>query len=732
MKKLAALILSLFLSTGAAFADSPKDSPKEADAQPAKTTPAAKPATAKTNAEIAAEMEELRQALQAQQEQLQMMKEELAKRDRQIEEAREAAASANSRATEATVKANEAAATSAEVKTTTTALNTSVANIAASNAAAVNASAAAVPSGQGGAEDKGPTTIRFKGINITPGGFIAAETVNRQRAMSSDINTPLNSIPYTNNSTGKLPEMNFTARQSRLSLLAETKLGETKISGYYEADFLGTGVTSNNRQSNSYVFRQRQVWGRADFANGFAFSAGQMWSLVAEDKKQTVNRTEVLPMVIDPQYVVGFNWERQYGARVSYAFGDKVTLAASVEGSSETLGGRGFSSYCTTTIVGAACSATTGTVNTNSFIFAPGSGGGLYNFADTTGYPINKTPDVIVKAAFDPGIGHYEVYGILSEFQNRVYPCAVVSITAAQAATPTPVTVTDANGNVYDGTYNASKFASGSSALVNASCTNTTPSAVNAYNDSRTGGGVGFHAKAPVLGKKLDIGLSGLYGDGVGRYASGQLPDVTLRPDGTAALIHNASWLGSLEWHATPKWDIYGYVGGEYAGRAAYVGYQSVSATVATTPVTLDLTTTGSGTPPASLLYPGTQTTWKVTTNGIGGYGSPYANNTGCATELAPTVGTLGPPFSGSQAGGSGVPSGGGGCAGDTRYLSEASIGFWNRLYQGEKGRVQWGIQYSYFYKNSWSGSNGLTGTTSVSPHAVNNMVWTSFRYYLP
>src|SRR5262249_16270314 len=158
---------------------------------------------------------------------------------------------------------------------------------------------------------------------------------------------------------------NFTGRQSRISLLAETKLGETKIAGYYEADFLGTGVTSNNRQSNSYVFRQRQIWGRADFASGWAFSAGHMWSLVTEDRKQTINRTEVLPMVIEPQYVVGFNWERQYGARVSKSFGDKVTLAASVEASSETVGGRGFSTY----------TSTTGSVSQNSWVFAPGAGG---------------------------------------------------------------------------------------------------------------------------------------------------------------------------------------------------------------------------------------------------------------------------------------------------------------------------------------------------------------------
>ena len=97
MNKLAALTLSLFLVSGTAFADTPKD----ADPQPAKPKPAAtaKPAD-KSDSAIAAELEALRQALQSQQEQLNLLKEELAKRDRQIDAAREEAAAANSRATE--------------------------------------------------------------------------------------------------------------------------------------------------------------------------------------------------------------------------------------------------------------------------------------------------------------------------------------------------------------------------------------------------------------------------------------------------------------------------------------------------------------------------------------------------------------------------------------------------------------------------------------------------------
>jgi hypothetical protein len=715
MKKLAALTLSLFLSLGTAFADSPKDTPKdsskdtpkESDAQPSKNANAAKPSTPKTNEEIAAEMEELRQALQAQQEQLQMLKEELAKRDREIEAAREAAASANSRATEATTKAAEAEATSNEAKSTASSASSSVANIAANSLTVGNA---AVPAGTAsstaasnaapaapvnaalpaqGDSDKGPLTIRFKGVEITPGGFLAAETVDRTKAMSDDINTQFNAAPFSGNSVGKLTELNMTARQSRLSLKVATKIGDTSLFGYYEADWLGTGVTSNNRQSDSYVFRQRQLFARADFADGWSIAGGQMWSLVTPNRVGTVNLTEWIPLTIDSQYQVGFNWERQYGMRLSKSFENKVTLAVAAENPQATIGGRGFSTYTNTPVTG------TATTYQNSFVFAPGAGGGLLNFSDTTGYSINKTPDFIAKLALDPGFGHYELWGIVSTYQDRVFPCAVVGTTAKNF--PTPTTPVDLPCPV-NGSF--------------------TPSAIGAYNSANTGGAVGFHAIAPVFSKKVDLGLSGMYGDGAGRYSSGQLPDATLRPDGTIALIHNLSWIGRIEWHLTPKWDVYGYVGGEYAARTAYEGYESVKIT--NTPAIPGCGAVGQQPCPGGGIqpsYPALATT-AISLTGIGGYGSPFANNSGCATETLPSA--------------TGTPGTGGTCAGDTRYLSEATLGFWNKIYQGEKGRVQWGIQYSYLYRNTWSGSGGLTGGATIQPHAVNNMFWTSFRYYLP
>jgi hypothetical protein len=406
--------------------------------------------------------------------------------------------------------------------------------------------------------------------------------------------------------------------------------------------------------------------------------------------------------MVDPQYLVGFTWQRAYSARVAKNFGDKFTVAAAIEGSQETIGGRGFS---TVTSFNAGTGATT--TNQNFFAFAPGAGGGLYNAFDPTGYSLNKTPDFLFKASLDPGWGHYEVYGIVSTFRNRVYPCAVVGTTAGNVPTP-------ANPP-------------GPTVLACTQSASLAPSVAGAFTDSRTGGGVGFHMHAPVFSKKLDVGLSGAYGDGTGRFGSAQLADATVRPDGTLSLIHNASWLGSLEWHATPKLDIFGYVGGEYAARTAYTGYQSVKIT--TTPAIPGCgnganvpgqPACGGGAPPGTIQYPvPAQTTTTISTTGIGGYGSPFANNTGCSTETLPT--------------GTSAPGAGGTCAGDTRYIGEGTLGFWHKLYQGEKGRVQWGITYSYFFRNSWSGVAG-SGATAVSssPHAVDNMVWTSFRYYIP
>jgi hypothetical protein len=671
MKKLAALTLSLFLTSGIAFADSPKDS----DAQPANSARGKAKESGKTDksdSTIAAEIEELRQTLQSQQEQLQLLKEELRKRDRQIDEAREAAASANSRATEANVKATEAVTTSSAARSATEAITS---NVTASNNAIVAQEKADSKDPKSKPTEDGPGSIRYKGVSLTPGGFIAAETVYRTRAASADINTPFTGIPYGGNSLSRVSEFNFTARQSRATLLAETTIGSAKVSGYYEGDFLGAGTTSNNRQSNSYVFRQRQLFAQVAFSSGLSITGGQMWSLATENKKGIQNRQEALPMQIDPQYIVGFTWQRAYGFRVVQSlFDNKLSVGVAVEGPQSTVGGRGFSTYTN------AAAAT----SLNFFVNAPGAGGGLYNAFDATGYTVNKAPDLIAKVTADPGWGHYEVFGIVSTFRARVFPCAVVS---PQVSTATTILV-------------------GNPISCGANPAATTPSAAGAFNDSRLGGGIGASATVPVIAKKLDFGIKAVIGDGIGRFGSAQLADVTARPFGTLAPIRTGHGLVKLEAHPNAKLDLYAYFGDEYASRAAYTGYSSVKLT----------TNTLTGAAPGSPVT--TTTTVTTSTGGIGGYGSPFANNSGCSSEVAPTN--------------QNTPGGGGTCAGDVRNIYEGSIGFWHKFYNGPKGRVQWGLQYAYFGKSGWSGNNNVPTAFGISPKAVDNMVWTSFRYYLP
>src|ERR1700689_4720005 len=105
--------------------------------------------------------------------------------------------------------------------------------------------------GQAADAENNPIAIHFKGITLTPGGFLAAETVFRNKADASDINTGFNQIPLPGNSGSQTTEFNGTARQSQLTLKAEGKLATVKLTGYVETDFLGTGISSNNNESNS-------------------------------------------------------------------------------------------------------------------------------------------------------------------------------------------------------------------------------------------------------------------------------------------------------------------------------------------------------------------------------------------------------------------------------------------------------------------------------------------------
>ncbi|HTW30381.1 MAG TPA: hypothetical protein VMD76_01805, partial [Candidatus Sulfotelmatobacter sp.] len=112
--------------------------------------------------------------------------------------------------------------------------------------------------------------------------------------------------------------------------------------------------------------------------------------------------------------------------------------------------------------------------------------------------------------------------------------------------------------------------------------------------------------------------------------------------------------------------------------------------------------------------YAGRATTFDPISSAYVGYGSPFANNSGCSTEQPPTSSNGFIPASLSK------------CTADTRAIIEGTAAVWYRFYNGPRGRFQYGMQYSYISRNTWSGANG------IQPHGIDGMIYTSFRYYLP
>ena len=473
------------------------------------------------------QLEALRVQMKEQQAQLDALRTQLSARDQQVAAAQSTTATAQAQAADASVKADAAQAAAQQSTTQVETLTTKV-NDVQQNATALQDTVIANQA-QTLQQINSPTTIHYKGLTITPVAFFALEGVYRQRSVNSDINTPFNSIPFPSADEGHVSELNFSGRQSRLGGLFEGNAGNYKLSGYFETDFLGTGTSSNNNQSNSYVLRQRQIWGKAETAGGFAVTGGQMWSLVTENGKSTDNRTEKLPNTVDPQYMVGYSWTRQPAIRFQQRFGDPKTVAFTAAMSLEQAQITNFTAN--------------GTNPANYFFAGPGQNGGLYNAAAGAGagnvastsaittYANNTAPDVVVKGAIDLPKAHFELGGIARFLRDFYNPVTAYTVTAGAPTFQ------------YDLTRQLSHTASA--------------------------GGV-FGSARVSASKYMDVAVQAMAGQGVGRYGSSQLADATLRPDETLEPIRNYHGMFSLEGHPTKKLDAYAYYGGEYAQRTVY------------------------------------------------------------------------------------------------------------------------------------------------------------------
>ena len=161
----------------------------------------------------------------------------------------------------------------------------------------------------------GPAAFRFKGLTLTPGGFLDSTVLVRTRNENADMATSYSAIPLDGSSNANLSELRGTVRMSRLSLLIQGASGNTKLRGYLETDFLGAAPTANYVQSSSWTPRLRQAWTQVEWPSGWTITAGQMWSLLTTNRRGMANLEELSR----PMRMAALLWDSRGHAREQFA-----------------------------------------------------------------------------------------------------------------------------------------------------------------------------------------------------------------------------------------------------------------------------------------------------------------------------------------------------------------------------------------------------------------------------
>ena len=476
------------------------------------------------------------------------------------------------------------------------------------------------PAGGGGIPTKALPSW-FDGIHVSmAGSFIAVEGAWRQHSEVSDgaSDPPFGSpgLPLQNSALYNEREFRASAQQSRIALKVSGDIDPNQhLKGYYEMDFLGASTDANNRESNSFTPRIRQAYGEYDNdIYHFHVAAGQAWSLLTQNRVGMLPGSENVPLSIDAQYVVGFDWLRNPQIRFVQEWNKMASFGVSIEQPATVFPGAPSASTVSppAPIVTSINNTCTGASHLNA----------------TTTCSNDIAPDIIEKVALDPGFGHYELLGLQRWFTDEV----------ANATVP------------------------------------------NSWSQQVTfGWGVGGSVLLPVIPKWLDLQGSVLYGQGIGRYTSSQLPDAVVGPNGALTPLTALSFLVGAVGHPFTGNDLYLYYGQDQT----YANSWTVAATQ-------------------------------------GGWGNPSFVNNGCVNQSL-TGGTLG-TFN--------TPIGGTTCTFDVQKTQEFTIGFWQDVYQGDMGRVRVGGQYEYVKLTAFPGVATGSGTPNQGLSVNNNIAFFSLRYY--
>jgi len=381
-------------------------------------------------------------------------------------------------------------------------------------------------------ELESPTEIRFRGVKLTPGGYLQLGQIYRTHNANADSADNYGSFPLSGSPNSMTSEFRMSARASRFSLKAEGSYRKIKMMGYLEVDFLGTSPNATQAQFNSFPPRLRLAFGEMRFGKGWTIAGGQTSSMLQTTRHGIDSLSEWLPSVIDGNLTTGYSYARQGTFRITKELvPNRQWVGFSVENPetvanvqclfipTDTTIAR---SSCTNLILGGAIQGTENTPLTGSpssgFSVAAGTSGNLLSSPSN-----NIAPDLVLKYAIEPGWGHYEVKAIGRVFHDRVYPEYL-------------------NGSNLSG----------------------------ANNRSTEGGGFGVGAILPVLSHKMDVNLQAIAGKGIGRFGPAGGPDVTVNPKVDLVPVEALQAIVGLETHPTPRFDFNFYVGDEYYGRAMY------------------------------------------------------------------------------------------------------------------------------------------------------------------
>jgi hypothetical protein len=528
MRKLAAWILAigLMISPAAMANDGPgNDKNPDGTAKTAtsdtsnadkKIDKAAKTDTPPTSAELAAELDQLRALLKEQSDQLEAQRQELAALKASLTPVAGSTASVNSNAPAGTSSSSASSANNFPVRSAAVA---SASAVPATPAGPTSASAVdpngPVPGAPQTPVEHSPLSFKIGDAQFTPLGFLDFTSVFRTTGTGAGIGSSFGSIPYNNNfPTAGTPELRFSAQNSRIGFRVDAPVGDAKITGYVEADFLGAIAANANVTSNSDSFRMRVYF--ADYRRGdWEVLGGQDWTML------TPNRKGISPYPsdifysqdMDTNYQVGLTWARQPQFRVLYHPNDNWAFGVSFENPDSLL---------TTAVSVPAAFGVPGTSGLATQLDA--TSGGTLSTPPTPNY----VPDIILKVANDSKVGdklfHIEAAGLFTEF--RIF---------------TPASVT------------------------------TTTSATR----TATGGGVSVNANLELF-KNFHLIANTFYSDGGGRYIDALGPDLAVKQATTTSPftpspIHSASGIGGLEYQATKSVFLDYYYGAAYYGRDAVI-----------------------------------------------------------------------------------------------------------------------------------------------------------------